>query len=89
MKFFIVLFLIIKFAQCKNSTTVIKHPFVHIGDFEVENESVKKYFYSGDIHASWAKAVELCELFEMKLVTFKNEQEDKSFREKFSSSTLR
>lgn len=85
MKFFIVLFLIIKLVQCKNSSTIIKHPFIHIGDFEVENESLKKYFYSGDIHASWAKAVELCELFEMKLATFKTAEEDKSFREKFSS----
>lgn len=85
MKFLVILFILINFFCGESASTAIKHPFIHIGDFEVKNELLKKYFYSGDIHASWSKAVELCELFDMKIVTFKKSDEDKNFREKFSS----
>jgi hypothetical protein len=85
MKFLIILFILFKFIHSESTSGVIKHPFIHIGDFEVNNETLRKYFYSDDVHASWAKSVELCELFEMKIVTFKNAEEDKKFRESFAS----
>lgn len=85
MKFLVIIFILFKFIQSESTSAVIKHPFIHIGDFEVKNELLKKYFYSGDIHASLEKAVELCDLFGMKIVTFKNSEEDEKFREKFAS----
>lgn len=84
MKFLVALF-ILKFIHGESTSAVIKHPFIHIGDLEVNNETLRKYFYSGDVHASWEKAVELCELFEMKILTFKSSDEDKMFREKFAA----
>jgi hypothetical protein len=68
-----------------DASLAIKHPFIHLGDYEATNESMVKYFYSGDIHASWQKAVELCEIFEMQLTIFKDAEEDEYFRENFSS----
>lgn len=93
MKVLVLLLLVVIFAISQTDAAVrsgdddeevIKHPFTHVGNYEVANETVIKYFYSGDIHASWQKAVELCEIFEMQLTIFKDEKEEKNFREKFA-----
>lgn len=62
-----------------------KHPFEHLGSYEASNESTKEYFYSGEVHASWMKAAELCEIFGMKLLTFDDGKEEENFREKFAA----
>lgn len=61
------------------------HPFVHFGSYQHSDDISKEYFYSGNIHASWSKAVELCELFGMNLLTFNDSKEEENFRDKFSS----
>lgn len=82
MKVFLLLSLLV-FSSSQENSSIIKHPFINIGSYEVANETVIKYFYSSDIHASWSKAVELCKIFEMQLVIFKDDAEEKNFKEKF------
>ncbi|KAG5669808.1 hypothetical protein PVAND_000101 [Polypedilum vanderplanki] len=82
--------LILLFTLCFASSIQLEaqenHPFEHIGTYEASNDnSTKEYFYSGDIYASWMKAMELCELFGMKLLTFDDAKEDENFRKSFVS----
>lgn len=63
----------------------LKHPFEYIGNYNSSTERSKEYFYSGDVHASWQKAAELCELFGMKFIKFDDAKEENNFREKFST----
>lgn len=82
MKLFLLLLLVPVISS--ESSSITKHPFIHVGNYEAANETVTKYFYSGNIHASWEMAVELCKIFNMQLTTFKHTKEEKSFREKFA-----
>lgn len=62
-----------------------KHPFEHLGSYQQSDDVSKEYFYSGNVHATWLKAAELCELFGMKLLTFNDTKEEENFRTKFES----
>lgn len=81
MKKFLLILLVFK-CYCDTSTN-IKHPFTLIGKYEIANETVKNYFYSGNVHASWEMAREVCKIFEMQLISFKNPMEEENFRGKF------
>ena len=83
MKLLVLLLLLPVISHCECPSTT-KHPFIHIGNFEVANETVIKYFYSGNIHASSEMALELCKIFEMQLTTFKDTKQEKSFRTNFA-----
>lgn len=84
MKLLLLLLLVPVISHCERSPSITKHPFIHVGNYEVANETVIKYFYSGNVHASSEMAMELCKIFDMQLLTFKDTKEEKSFRENFA-----
>lgn len=79
---FLIVFVLINTVQLEEST---KHPFEQFGRYEQSEDISKEYFYSTTIHATWSKAIELCELFGMNLLTFNDTKEEENFREKFAS----